>query len=439
MPKVGVFTNHNMGSKKLKKYCCTLCRRRFVSENAVWTHISFKHPGYTETTPIELECCDCKQVYSTESDLDKHVIEHHPNNLTVAESPSEISFSSLNSDISSKCKTYKYFCSICKKKCATENAIWTHVTFQHVGQLDNFSAQYICDTCKLVFISKEQFELHSNELKQHDGINSFHVKEHITEILDDGVTKLRLNPVNKQLESRDLDCHHNDDSSVKCDMTNDHIHNEQEYENDGNKGNAESDSSDDVSITGLLDEDVQGQIILLSTMLTNELLEHRVSFLEDKVHELQTYMHNLVDGLLLEAVDPCVVTNEVSPSSVNDSLGNLVDNDSIVFKDEDGLMDMYMEPLLAKNEDTACLDALIFTKLKSSETEVGVVEEVVEDSRSLFLDTPLDETGSKLEENFTETRTRRRLLRNRTLPVQEIELPECNRKRSTSRNYQATA
>lgn len=486
-----------MGAKRRQKVSCTRCRRKFDSENAVWTHISFKHPGSTDIS-IEFECCDCKQVYKQQTDLDAHVIEHHTtttsddkSDITTASSSEQplnetTALANLSLEINGKpsieqCRTYKYFCALCSKKFATENAIWTHATFKHAGKTD-FLARYICDTCKLVFESKNDLERHTNNRDdvetQEEQLCQLEVSCDDSTIVDiPDTAEYRLKSEDVAINSgttssdNDADVENEDgpviftDETVEVNKRNVQVEgsgdNDDSLDHDGsdtvppdcpdekvsiNPEVCDSDSSNDVSISDLLDEDVQSQIILLSSMLTNELLDHRVSYLEDKVLQLQTYLQSLVDGLLSERPDSCNIDareSAVDASSPLSSGGTSSRDDDHcqesnrsldeVVDEDDSRLDMYIEPLLPHGDP---LDALMFTKLKSPETEIGVtVEEVVgaEDS-CVYFDGP-----SWKEDNLIDTRTRRKLLKSRSQPSQESELVEHVRKRSTSRNSQAAA
>ena len=132
-------------------------------------------------------CCDCKTLFPSETDLEKHVDEHHtivpdfknddfnPENdsLGVQCSPTRLekeSFDETSQKVEvprPKCVSYKLFCSLCKKKFQSEHILWTHVTFKHGNRSQDFVSQFCCDSCKCRFNSLDEFNKHSELVNGH--------------------------------------------------------------------------------------------------------------------------------------------------------------------------------------------------------------------------------------------------------------------------------
>ena len=230
-----------MRPKLRKKYVCTACRRKFGTSNAAWTHVAFTHDQVVQAN-VEILCCDCKTLFPTETDLEKHVDEVHTAPPVIAEEDlssanerslglEELNLSSQNETLIvtnespspekapeenieentkalTQCKSFKLHCSLCKKKFKSENVLWTHVTFKHGNKSQNFMPQFSCDSCKSIFDSLEEFKEHSSSsfLSEprkivHKSSDLHHCKssEHCSGVLN----------VDKSIE-------HIDSSSVSC-------------------------------------------------------------------------------------------------------------------------------------------------------------------------------------------------------------------------------
>ena len=141
-----------MGRKIRKKFICVKCGRKFPTENAAWTHISFKHPGSTDLS-VEIQCSHCNEQFKNISELDQHVLQHEQGPETITPRPINDERFFCNSIL-------KYYCSLCIRKFSSENALWTHAAFKHVNSCESLSTLYYCDPCKLVFNTLEEFNQH---------------------------------------------------------------------------------------------------------------------------------------------------------------------------------------------------------------------------------------------------------------------------------------
>jgi len=57
------------------KIYCALCRKRFNSENALWTHVAFKHVRQEQDScvAVQIVCDNCKQVFNSLDKVNEHL------------------------------------------------------------------------------------------------------------------------------------------------------------------------------------------------------------------------------------------------------------------------------------------------------------------------------------------------------------------------------
>lgn len=396
-----------MGPKNRKKFICVKCERKFLTENAAWTHISFEHPGNPDLS-VEIQCCNCNQQFLNLSEHDQHVLEIHHEKQIEPEPTLCIS------DETPICKSkYKYYCSLCSRKFGSENALWTHAAFKHVDNCQDLSTQYYCDPCKLVFESLQEFNQHQ---------------------------EISLEPNNAESPA-DFDPREN-----------------------GSK------------VPGQ-ERDFSSEILLMSTILTNDLLEEHVGVLERKVEYLEEYMRNLMSNLL-SIPEPSPSPDIVRPRMERrDSLEDhnyscespmlLEDPENQDVEEEDRRTELSMgiefgETICEGSYLEVCREETVVDtphqeeqemdtdqvhqdiRLQIHHLDIPTLENLVNSDLQTFdlpfYDLPDSTVQDTLDESQAETKTRRKLSRSRALPTQDAEGGmETGRKRSQSRPTLASA
>jgi len=466
-----------------KKFICSACQRKFGTDNAGWTHIAFKHPDGAD---LNIQCCECNQVLNNIEDFEHHVHNHVPRDKHDRIPPKKLKDKKSPLPLPKtkpKCKSYKYFCSLCRKKFKTENLLITHVAFKHVAEAETFASQLICDSCQQVSSSLVDFKQHtpltdplssnippscpvprpendpppsctpptstrsandptmikessnkvsqvSNDLvKYSDRVNGIIVDDDDVDVVNGVVV----------VEDGDND-DYDDDDDVEVEKVDDQRERaEQRIEN--KKEEVEHREEEEVDEKEEEDDDVdyQSQIVLLSTKLTNELLNDRVDFLENKVLELKQYMTNLVSRFN----EPILGTEEDITDDLLPILQNIEVEERPCSVPENGYYCSESDPPTSEN-------GYFFSQPSSQENGHPTSEpgfycsspqwEPIEEECPFKDETNLDDSG--------DSKTRRKVIRHRALPAQEVEvggqgvlggLAQEARKRSKSRNSLAAA
>jgi len=478
--------NPQNNSKMRKKYSCSACARLFATENSVWTHIAFKHPG-VDDVQVQLHCCGC--LFSLAEDYDEHVATVHnaPQLDTLAEATilssndAAVTKNQLVRDsIQAQCRLFKFICSLCRKKFTSENALWTHAAFSHAVEAaaNKISAHLSCDSCKVIFSSRQLFDEHTRRVPQ--VVHPPSSQERIGLGKPD-LEKTEFAPTNPSVANlaapkEDADqgkFFHSLNDLGAIERTDSEDESASEMEQSGSsppsssvEGDEDSEGPEDSVDDRVPGDDdpfedkevIKDQIALLSYMLTNQLLTDRVHQLEEKVTCLQEYMKNLVDGLLLETVpEASTKVAETYTCPAPSALDHTYSQDSVIIEE-------FLEPLTLADQTTdpglppnpAFPDLFsdgIFLEVCREETVVDtplLLEDGTGNGEAVVSMTSLGEyemAGScqvldedrlpicaRRDEECAKSTSRRKIARSRALPSQEGESSgEVGRNRSQSR------
>jgi len=420
------------------KLHCRLCKKKFMSENVLWTHVTFKHGSKSQNFTPQFSCDSCKSIFDSLEEFKKHSLS------SFLSEPHRIVHKSL--DIN-----HYVFSEHCSGMLNVDKSI------EHKDSIE----VSCCDAKEKTTSGKSDennVHLNFNACDQVEALNPLCVpkNEHLANTIDDvprEPTEL-LNSSNELIavipefstEYGSQADNRSESSSIESHLDN-HRENNLAIDGEQDCGNttpkiASSPGSNTVILAQNIEEDepmivteedeesedeyegrdIASEIVLLSSMLTNELLSDRVNFLENKVVSLQKYMQDLVDGMLRDtepAVDQAAALDEKVLAQRSPSIG-----------DPNTILEEFMEPLVISEEgydERVCM-------------EVCREETVVDTPFSDSLDDPEENKASTEEFLESKTTSRRKMSRTRVLPTQDSAEgnPE-SRKRSKSRNSLASA
>lgn len=148
-----------MKCKIRRQYVCRLCCRKFATENALWTHGAFKHPATppTEEVSLDIGCRTCGCSFTSEAELELHLLAKGatskdrrlcrtgPNAAAGEFSSSTKTAAAATKDTEGwptivaagppggeQCPSKERFsCSQCGRTFRDKNTLWTHLVFKH--------------------------------------------------------------------------------------------------------------------------------------------------------------------------------------------------------------------------------------------------------------------------------------------------------------------
>ena len=138
------------------KYTCSECGADFSTEEQLQTHVI----GHFLALATEYGCTSCLKLFSKPDELQKHLMDIHAHHLYRCSLCKEIFDSKVNIQVhfaikhSNECKLYR--CTMCTSVFRSEMEWQLHVKVQHLG----ISKPYCCFFCKESFTSETEMQNH---------------------------------------------------------------------------------------------------------------------------------------------------------------------------------------------------------------------------------------------------------------------------------------
>jgi hypothetical protein len=133
---------------------CPHCRRKFATENALWTHAAFKHSSSAAPQPdeklcLEIVCRTCGCAFACEEEVEHHLLqngskqlrqllgdaiktstdsEHNSGGLAVNNAAVD---AALTRSGTGQTNSSRHACGQCGRKFRDRQALWTHLAFKH--------------------------------------------------------------------------------------------------------------------------------------------------------------------------------------------------------------------------------------------------------------------------------------------------------------------
>ncbi|XP_073842924.1 uncharacterized protein isoform X1 [Musca autumnalis] len=122
-----------VSNKKVGKYKCKTCGKRYDQSKSLLEHVRLKHPSHTEYI-----CEICQKIFTTQHGLNRHSTWTHP-------------------DADATQAHTKHKCEQCDRSYVNEKSLQRHMRNDHCLGIDK---EYICEICNQRFTTKKGLVVH---------------------------------------------------------------------------------------------------------------------------------------------------------------------------------------------------------------------------------------------------------------------------------------